>query len=336
MRAARLYGIRDVRIEEIPTPAPAAGQVLVRVRAVAICPSDWRLYVDGHAGGAPLTGPIVQGHEFSGDVAALGEGVEVPPVGARVAVEPSWACGRCDLCLEGRGNICRNVVFPSFPPHDGGLAEYVAAPARFVCPLPEDVGYVEGALAEPLGVAIHAVRLSGLRSGDAVAVLGAGVIGISVLFLARARGARRWSVVEPSAARRAWPAELGAHPVAASLAELLDAGIEADVVFECSGEATGLDDAVRLARPGGRVVVVGIPRDERIAFDMSVARRRELTVHFSRRSNDTLHEAIEMIRTRVVEFDRLPYRTYSLRDAAAAIEATGEQGEPLRSVVELP
>lgn len=333
MKAARLHGARDVRIEDIPTPAVGPGEVLLRVRAVAICPSDWRLYVDGHAGGVALERPIVQGHEFSGEVVALGEGVSEPAVGTRVAVEPSWSCGSCDMCRAGRGNICRHVVFPSFPPHNGALAEYIAAPARFVCPLPDEVGDVAGALAEPLGVGIHAVRLSGLMAGETVVTLGAGVIGVSVLHLARQRGAGRMCVVEPSASRRHWPAELGADPVVASYQDLVDAGIEADVVFECSGAAEGLDQAVRLARPGGRVMVVGIPRDERITFDMSVARRHELTVHFCRRSNETLHEAVDLIRRGVVGFDRLHYRTYALEQAAAAIEATGEQCHVLRSIV---
>ncbi len=334
MIAARLYGKRDVRIDEVPVPVAGPGEVVLRVRAVSICPSDWRLYMDGHTGGAVPDGPIIQGHEFSGDIVSTGTHVASLAPSMRVAVEPSWSCGECDMCHAGRNNLCRRVVFPSFPPHDGGLAEYIACPAPFVCPLPDEVTYVEGALAEPLGVALHAVRAVQPTNRETVAVLGAGAIGVSALFLLRARRVAQMAVVEPKECRREWPAAIGASSVAASHRELLDQGFEADVVLECSGDQNGLDQAVQLAKPGGRVVIIGIPRDERIAFDMSIARRRELTVMFSRRSNDTLAESVELLRTREVDFTSLPYRTYTLADTAAAIEATGEQGPMLRSIVE--
>lgn len=334
MRAARLHGAREVRVEEVPTPEAGAGELLVRVRAVAICPSDLRLYQEGHASGVVPDHPMIQGHEFSGDIAALGEGVEGPAVGTRVAVEPSWHCGKCDVCRRGHVNLCRNIVFPSFPQRDGALAEYIACPTFSVHPLPDEVSYVEGALVEPLGVGIHAVRLAEPAPEDTVALLGAGTIGMCVMLVARARGVKRLAMVEPLAGRREWPRQLGASSVVASHQELLDDGFEADIVFECSGDNEAVEQAMRLARPAGKVVVVGIPHPDQVTFDSTVPRRRELTIIFSRRSRDTLSEAVEMIASGKLDLKPLPTREFTLEQTAEAMEATAARpGDTLRAVV---
>lgn len=333
MRAARLHAAGDVHIDEVPTPQAGPGEVLVRVRAVAICPSDLRLYQEGHASGVVPDHPMIQGHEFSGEIAALGEGVDGPPMGTRVAVEPSWHCGECDLCLRGHENLCRHIVFPSFPQRDGALAEYIACPAFSVRELPDGASFAEGALIEPLGVGIHAVRLAEARPGQRVAVLGAGTIGMCVVLVLRAQGVGEIAVVEPIAGRREWPRDLGAQ-VVASHEDLLDAGYEADAVFECSGDSAAFDQALRLARPAGRVVIVGIPHPDEVCFDSTTPRRRELTVIFSRRSRDTLAEAIELIASRRVELSALPIREYALEQTAEAMEATAARpGDMLRAIV---
>lgn len=335
MKAARLHAARDVRIDDVPTPRPEPGEILVRVRAVAICPSDLRLYQDGHASGVVPDHPMIQGHEFAGEVAEVGEGVDGPPVGTPVAVEPSWHCGECDTCLAGHENLCRNIVFPSFPQTDGALAEYIACPAFSVAALPEGVSFVEGALVEPLGVGIHAVRLSDVRGDDRVAILGAGTIGMCVMLVLRARGVSQITVVEPIEARRRWPAELGADPVVASHEELLAADFEADVVFECSGDNEAVEQAMSLTRPAGRVVVVGIPHPDQVTFDSTIPRRKQLTVIFSRRSRNTLHEAIGLLATGEIDMGALPVRHYSLEETADAFEDTAERrGDMLRAIVE--
>lgn len=333
MKAARLHAAGDVHIDEVPTPQAAPGEVLVRVRAVAICPSDLRLYQDGHASGVVPDHPMIQGHEFSGEIAALGEGVDGPPVGTRVAVEPSWHCGECDLCQSGHENLCRHIVFPSFPQRDGALAEYIACPAFSVRALPDGASFAEGALIEPLGVGIHAVRLAEAHPGQRVAVLGAGTIGMCVVLVLRAQGVGEIAVVEPIAGRREWPRELGAQ-VVASHEELLEAGFEADVVFECSGDGAAFDQALRLARPAGRVVIVGIPHPDEVCFDSTIPRRRELTVIFSRRSRDTLAEALELLASGRVDLSALPTREFALEDTAEAMEATAARpGDMLRAIV---
>ncbi len=306
----------------------------MRVRAVSICASDVRMYWDGHAGGVVPNEPISQGHEFSGEVAALGPGVAGPAVGTRVAVEPSWHCGECDMCLSGHENLCRNIVFPSFPPRNGALAECIACPAHAVFPIPDSVSYVEGALLEPLGVAIHAVRLARPEPDCSIAVLGAGAIGTCVLGVLRALGHERLALVEPIAGRREWAARFTSRPPVADAQALVAAGQEADVVFECAGENSAIKDALRLARPAGTVVVVGIPHPERISLDANVPRRKELTVIFSRRSRSTLDKAVAMVAGGRLDLGAFPVRQYTLEQTAEAIEATASRpGDMLRAVV---
>lgn len=334
MKAARLYGPRDIRIDEIPLPVCGPGQVLVRVRAVSVCPSDYRMYVDGHAGGVRPDVPIIQGHEFSGDVVEVGDGVSSMPVDARVAVEPTWPCGRCDMCCDGKGNLCRHVRFPSFPPTDGALTELIACPAESVCVLPDGLDYIQGALVEPLGVAMHAVELVGSLTGRNVAILGAGIIGISVMYLTRAQRRRSLVMVEPEESRRSLPKRVGVDRLVASWSEARDAGCEADVVFECSGGDDAFEQALKLARPGGTVCVVGIPHVARVDFDIAIPRRRELTVIFSRRSYDTVARAVELLDQHVVDYRGLPIHRCSLAETGAAMERTGQPGPVLRVVVE--
>ncbi len=334
MRAARLHAARDVRVEEVPTPTPAVGQVLVRVRAVAICPSDWRLYADGNAGGAPLQEPIIQGHEFAGDVVALGPDVAGPPVGTRVGVEPSWHCDKCDMCAQGRFNICRNIVFPSFPPHDGALAEYIACPVINVQALPDHVSYAEGALVEPLGVAMHAVRLADPKPDDRVVILGAGAIGLFALSLLKLAGIKRVTVVEPVEGRRELAGRLGASGTAPFYKKLLEDG-HGDIVIECSGESGATEQALEVADHGGKVVAVGIPRPETVCFEAFVPRRKELTLIFSRRSRDTLADALEMVSSGDIPVREMPMRQFSLDRIPEAMEATAARpGDMLRAIVE--
>ncbi len=336
MRCARMFGVRDVRVVESPTPEPGPGEVLLRVRACAICASDLHMYEEGHSSGVYPSGPIILGHEFSGEVAALGEGVTEWQVGDRVACEPSWHCGHCDMCREGLTNLCREIVFPSYPDRDGAMAEYIAVPAFSLARLPERVDFIGGALAEPLGVALHAVRLSGLKAGMKVAILGAGAIGLSILQVVKAHRAGEVLVAEPCGPRQEAPRSLGAT-VRASWAELLDLcpqGQEPDVVFEAAGAERSFAEALEFARPEGKVMVVGIPTPDLQQYSAKVPRRKELTVVFCRRSRDTLHECLRMIAAGELDASAYPIRRYALDESPAALaDASRRDSAIVRAIV---
>ena len=185
MKASLLYGPMDLRMGEVEDPVPGPGQVLVRVRTTGICGSDVHFY----NGDRPVPYPRILGHEFAGDIVALGEGVQGLEPGMRVTAEPNFWCGQCHYCRAGRQNLCLNRVGLAVDVH-GTLAEYVVVPARFVWPLPETVSYAQGAMVEPLMVGLHGVFRSGARVGDTVAILGCGTIGLMWLLAARSAGCR--------------------------------------------------------------------------------------------------------------------------------------------------
>ena len=272
MRAAVYYGVRDVRIEDIPVPSPGPGQVKIRLAYNGICGSDLHEYysastftpVEPH----PQTGvkiPVILGHEFSGTVVELGEGVEGLQIGERAALRPTYSCGRCASCQQNRPNICRILAFHGLSADGGGLSEFTVLPADMVHPLPEEVSLELGALVEPMAVGHHAVDRSGVGASDTVVIIGAGPIGIGLWFALKARGYDKVIVSEPSAQRREAVVGLGAPKVidpretdlAETVMEMSD-GVGASAVFDAAGVGAAISEGVACLAPRGKVVVVGI------------------------------------------------------------------------------
>lgn len=338
MKVARLFGPGDVRVLDEPKTEVQPGKILVKVEAVAICASDLRIYEDGHASGIVPDHPFIQGHEFSGSVAELGEGVDGPAVGAPLIIEPSWHCGQCRLCQMGLTNICRNVVFPSFPQEDGALREFINVPPFAVEATSPSIDPVTRALMEPLGVGVHAVRLADMNPGDRIAILGCGAIGMCVFVVARAKGFEDIICAEPQDDRREFAAKAGARLVATDHRGLIDSLSDPvdgpDVVFECSGDNAAVQQAMELVRPGGKVVVVGIPHPDEVVIDSTVPRRKELTVFFSRRSRDTLEECVELVESGKIDLTAFPVKEFTIDQTPEAF-AAAEAREPgmLRAVV---
>ena len=315
MRVARLHGVGDVRLSDEPTPTPGPGETMVRVSAVGLCGSDLHWYGQGGIGDARLERPLVAGHEFAG----------VSADGRRVAVDPAVPCNVCDMCLAGHPNLCRQLRFAGHGAEDGGLRECLAWPERCLVPLPDTFSAAAGAMLEPLGVAIHAVDLGHVRAGATVGIFGCGPIGLLVLQVARAAGASELLVTEPLPHRLAAARAFGGQP--------WTPGREVDVAFECAGVAGALDDALAAARPGGRVVLVGIPDDDRTAFTASVARRKGLTLLLSRRMKHTYPRAIRLVQSGQVEVESLITHRFPLDQTPAAFEVA-QRREGLKVIVE--
>lgn len=327
MKAVRLHSPRDMRLDDIPAPEPRAGEALIRVRALGVCGSDVHYYVDGRIGDdvAPL--PYILGHELSGEIVALGSGAEGPPVGTRVAVDPAIPCGLCEVCLDGNPHCCPSVRFPGSPPVQGALSELYAHPARLCVPLPDGLDFEEGAMLEPLGVAIHAITLTKIKPGDSVAILGAGPIGLLILQLALNCSVRSVYVSEPIPERRALAASLGARAVcdpqvqnpAAWLHERTK-GRGVDAVVEAAWGEEAVGQAVEMVRPCGRVVLVGIPRKDACAFPANAARRKGLTLLFSRRMRAVYPRAIALAERGAVGLKTLITHRFGLERAGDAFD----------------
>jgi (R,R)-butanediol dehydrogenase / meso-butanediol dehydrogenase / diacetyl reductase len=263
VRAVRWHGRGDVRVEEMPPPPPPGpGEVQLRVSWCGICGTDVEEWQDGPlfipvAGPHPVTGaqaPLVLGHEFAGVVTAAGAGVTGIAPGQRAAVDTIVYCGTCHWCRRGEVIRCRSLGALGLHA-DGGLAELCNAPARMCLPVPDSVADDEAALAEPLAVAVRALRRGGLQPGERVAVVGLGAVGLMAVQAAAAFGADSVAVIEPLPERRALAMRLGAdRQVPAGDA----AALEADVAIECAGTPAAIEAAIRALRAGGRAVVLGI------------------------------------------------------------------------------
>jgi (R,R)-butanediol dehydrogenase/meso-butanediol dehydrogenase/diacetyl reductase len=271
VRAARLHTTEDLRVEEIDEPTPGPGEVKLRNAYAGICGSDLHSYSMPRPPGMgrphPLTGatrPQVLGHEFSGTVVGLGPGVTGVSVGDRAAVFPIYSCGSCAACRKGRVNACRQIGFHGLTAAGGGMAEFTVVAASMLHVLPESVDLRMGALVEPMAVAWHAVRVSGVRPGQSALVAGAGPIGIGLWFALRAHGVDAVVVSEPGPPRRAAIARLGAAAVVDPVAEDLGHSLRAvapdgvDVAFDAAGVGAAITSSLDLLAPGGGLVVVAM------------------------------------------------------------------------------
>jgi L-iditol 2-dehydrogenase len=320
MKVARLYGIGDIRVTEESVPEPADGSSLVRVTAVGLCGSDLHWYTEAGIGDARLGQPLVIGHEFAGVI----EGG--PRHGERVAVDPALPCGRCETCREGYANLCPSVRFAGHGGLDGGLREYVAWPTDALFPLPDGLSDADGALLEPLGVGLHSMDLGHVRVGGTVAVIGCGPIGLLLVRLARLAGAATVLAVEPLPHRLAAARSFGADDAVTPDEAGEDywqrhTGRGVDVVFEVSGADEAVHTALTAVRPGGRVVLAGIPDGDRTTFTASLARRKGVTLALVRRMNHVYPRAIRLVERKQVDLSTLVTASYPLARTADAFGA---------------
>jgi L-iditol 2-dehydrogenase len=265
MKALLLSEYKHLAIADLPDPAPAAGEVLIRVAACGICGSDVHGY-DGSSG--RRIPPIVMGHEAAGVVAQVGEGVTGYHAGDRVTFDSTVYCGTCEFCQRGDVNLCNNrqVVGVSCGDYRraGAFAEYVIVPERILYRLPDNLSFADAAMLEAVSVAIHAVRVAEVAGGETALVIGAGMIGLLILQAARASGCSRVFVTDVDATRLELARSLGADAVIESPGDSLQARIEqltdgrgADVVFEAVGRPETVAAAIDSTRKGGTVALVG-------------------------------------------------------------------------------
>jgi 2-desacetyl-2-hydroxyethyl bacteriochlorophyllide A dehydrogenase len=325
MRAAVLHGPRDLRVEPLPDLTPGAGEAIVRVLAVGLCGTDYRIWT----GERPVEYPRVMGHEFIGHVLAVGAGVDNVRVGEKVAVEPNYSCGTCALCREGNRNLClaRTAVGIDV---DGGLAEQARLPARVCWPAPRELSDDQLLLAEPLAVVTRAVGRGAPRRGETAAVLGVGTLGLLAVQVLKARGCAVLAVgrTEP---RLDVARALGADAVAAAsvrapgaspadAARALSGREGVDLVVETAGTPEAVNQAVELARPGGRIVLTGLPHAPS-AVEFFWVVRRELTILGSMIYQAEFPEAIRLLADGKVRAERLLTHRFPLEAALDAFQA---------------
>jgi len=332
MKAAVFYGPGDLRVEERPVPEVGPGQVLLRVAACGICGTDYHIYHDEF----PTSPPVIIGHEFSGQVVALGAKVDGLAPGDNVAVDPNMACGACRPCRRGQINLCENNAAVGVL-RDGGFAEFCVVPRRQCHLLPKSVSLLQGAMTEPLACCVHGIDMAGIRPGDTVVVIGGGAIGQMLAQLARLRGAAPLLLSEPIPDRREMALSLGVDAVIDPLNEdplapggALERG--ADVVIEAVGSVTTTKQSIDWAAPGATVLWFGVtPPGQTIPVEPNLVFRKELTIRGALINPHTHHPALALLASGRIRVDPLITRTIGLDDLPGVLRE--KPGRDVKTIV---
>jgi len=331
MKSVRLHAIRNLQLHDEPVPDIREGEKLVRVNAVGTCGSDLHWFSEAGIGDAQLKRPLILGHEFAG----------VTEAGERVAVDPAIPCGCCEWCEKGHPNLCANLKFAGHGTQDGALREFISWPQKCLYQLPNSISDADGAMLEPLGVAIHAVDLGKLKAGMTIGVFGCGPIGLLIIQLARLSGAAQIIVTDKlihrvDAAKRFGASQAFRVDDQRELEQMqatLKEGV-VDVAFESAGEQEAIDDAFAAVVPGGKVILVGIPADDTTCFSASNARRKGLTIKLVRRMKHTYPRAIDLVAKGLVDVHSLVTHRFPLDQSMEAFQAAARR-EGLKVIIEI-
>ena len=317
MKAVRLEAVGQLFARNVAKPVPGPEDLLVRVEASGICGTDRHLF----HGEFPCTPPVTLGHEFSGIVEAMGASVSGYALGERVTGDPNIACGRCARCHEGRVNLCERLAAIGIH-RDGGLAEYVLVPHSQAHTLPATLDPHYGAFCEPLACCLHGIDVAQIRAGSSVLVLGGGVIGLLTVQLAKLAGATNVILATRQKAKRDLAMTLGAtstiDPAACDItSEVMRLTLGgADVVLECAGVTETIEQAPRLARRGGTVVIVGVvAQGTKISYEPFDLLFREVNIKTSFLNPFTHRRAADLIAAGHIEIEPLISRRISLDEA---------------------
>ena len=323
MKAAVLVDLRRIEIQNKPKPVIRSGEALVKVEYCGICGSD----VHGYQNGIVIPVGTVMGHEFTGVVAEVGEGVYCVQPGDRVVVKPSAPCRSCYWCRRGQYSICpnrRKTVIGVSPENDGAYAEYarIRYPGQMLFKLPSGLEAKKAALAEPFSIALHGVRLSRFKSGDGAMIIGAGMIGLAVLQLLKLVGSCKIIVLEISEEKsrvaRALGADIVLNPISEGeglrdrIFDLTD-GIGADIVFDCAGVPMAFQTCMDCVKSGGQILVIGV-YEQKVPFSLWDLLHKEIEVRGVYSSYDEFQEAIELLAKGKINTDLFISNVISAKD----------------------
>lgn len=332
MRASVMTGVGVLQVEEREVPSPGPHQVLVEVAAVGVCGSDVHYYRHGRIGDFVVEAPMVLGHELSGRIAAVGDGVAPDRVGQRVAVEPQHPCRRCPQCTAGRYNLCPNMQFYATPPVDGAFCRYVVIDDDMAHPVPDSMSDEAAALLEPLSVAVATMRKAHVVPGSSILIAGAGPIGVICAQAARAFGAARIVVSDPLESRRERVRSFGATEVLdPSVDDIAALDPKVDAFVDASGAAPAVVSGIKAVGPAGHVVLVGMGAED-YPVPIGYIQNMEINVTGVFRYTDTWPAAIHLVTSGIVDLDSLVTARYDLDHVAEALD-TDSDPDSLKSIV---
>jgi L-iditol 2-dehydrogenase len=344
MKAVALTGIRQMGVVDTAEPKiKETKDVLLKVETVGICGSDIHYYKEGRIGSQVVEYPFIVGHECAATVKATGTAVRRVKVGDRVVVDPAASCHKCDQCKQGRENTCRNLRFLGTPGQGGGcLCEYIVMPEESCYPTNEEITFEQAVLCEPFAIGVYSVLQAEMPEKANIAILGSGPIGLSCLAAAQAEQAGRIYMTDKVKERTEIAKKAGAFWVGNPTQEdivkaiLEQQSLGLDVVFECAGQQETLDEAVELLKPGGRLIIVGIPREERVWFAIDGIRRKEITIVNVRRQNNCTQKAIDLIASGKASIDFMVTHRFKLEQTQQAFDMVSEYRDGvIKALVEI-
>jgi len=336
MLQARMTAPGEIIFEEVPVSGIKPDEILIKVKRIGVCGSDIHVYHGKHP---YITYPVIQGHELSGEVVAAGSEVTEFSVGDPVTFQPQVTCGRCHQCVHGDYHICDSLKVMGFQT-DGGAREYFAVEAAKALKLPGNVSFDEGAMIEPTAVAVHALKRVGGTEGKKVLVLGAGPIGNLTAQVAKGKGAAEVMVTDVSGFRLDIAKKCGIdHCVDVGIknleAEILDkfGADRADLILECVGVNSTIDEAIRLARKGTDIIVVGV-FGEKVTVDMGLVQDRELRlIGTLMYKQEDFAEAIDLVARKKIDVSKLISDRFCFRDYDAAYKHIDEKEDKVMKII---
>lgn len=324
MKASRFLGNKTFAVTDLPTPHAGPGELVLRNQVCGVCGTDVHIY-HGEPGSADVNPPVVLGHEYSGEVVEVGEGVTGFAVGDHVTVDPNIYCGHCAYCQNGKKQLCPSMEAIGVT-RDGGFAQYSRIPASQAFKLEPTVPWETAAMAEPLACCLHGIDLAGIQVGDKVCVVGGGAIGLLMVQLAKLSGASQIVLSEPNEKRRQVGLQLGANTALdptrpdaqEAFAQVLDGG--ANVVIECVGNVPAVKSAFQFAGKGATVLLFSVPKVD-ATFDLPLfdVYKKELTIKGSFVNPDTHARAVALINSGKVDFGPIITHRFPLDQLPEAI-----------------
>lgn len=324
MKASRFLGNKTFAVADLPTPHAGPGELVLRNQVCGVCGTDVHIY-HGEPGSADVNPPVVLGHEYSGEVVEVGEGVTGFAVGDHVTVDPNIYCGHCAYCQNGKKQLCPSMEAIGVT-RDGGFAQYSRIPAAQAFKLEPTVPWEAAAMAEPLACCLHGIDLAGIQVGDKVCVVGGGAIGLLMVQLAKLSGASQIVLSEPNEKRRQVGLQLGANAALdptrpdaqEAFAQVLDGG--ANVVIECVGNVSAVKSAFQFAGKGATVLLFSVPKVD-ATFDLPLfdVYKKELTIKGSFVNPDTHARAVALINSGKVDFGPIITHRFTLDQLPEAI-----------------
>ena len=313
MKAMSLTGIRKMEMTEISEPVLGnSSDVKIRMLVVGICGSDIHYYTQGRIGSQKVQFPFTVGHEGAGVVVEVGKSVKRVKPGDQVAIDPAMPCWECDQCRAGRHHTCRKLRFLGSPGQaEGCLMEYIVMPEKSCFTLAAGLNPDHGAISEPLAIGVYSVKKSGRVKNRNIGIFGYGPIGMSVMLAARAKGVNNIYSTDIIDERLEIAVKEGAtltgnpdkEDIIRSIRKAEPLGL--DLVFECCGKQEALDQAVELLKPGGKLIIVGIPEFDRWSINAETARRREISILFIRRQVGCVEETLELMKNGSANIDNM-------------------------------